>query len=182
MADIHDIFRRGGKQLIDFLEYCVISRKMAPVFAFLLSEYRTQPTVEKALGLYDMFCAADAPARLDAAPVLPPRDLRIQQEILRIRDHIHQLEVLNALSPELPRRPATPAKYLFDFIVDHLGSCEDQPLGEIARRYDPNLTPLENLPGGKMSRAERLFVDRVWQPSVRPRLAAAGFRRIANVS
>jgi hypothetical protein len=55
-------------------------------------------------------------------------------------------------------------------------------LRAVGELYDPSLTPHENLPGGRMTPGQKAFVERVWVPRVRPRLVAAGFRRIADIA
>lgn len=52
---------------------------------------------------------------------------------------------------------------------------------ELASRYDPELEPEMNLPGGKLNAGQRYFVDKVWRPLARPRLVAAGFWQIATI-
>lgn len=180
-VDIRDTFRRGGKETIDLLEYCAISVQMDPVFLFLVTEYQTRPTADRALALFDMFCAPGAPGRIKADQVLPPQDYRIGKAIDEIRANIRQVEEYNAQAPEFPKSVNIPPKYLFDFILGHLQGQADGTLEKISRSYDPELRPVDNLPGGRMTSGQRMFVDRTWQPIIRPRLVAAGFRRIANV-
>ena len=55
-ANIHRIFQQGDKRRLNFLEYCVRSVQMDPVFVFLVGEYRNGPTAAKALALYELFC------------------------------------------------------------------------------------------------------------------------------
>jgi hypothetical protein len=76
---------------------------------------------------------------------------------------------------------AIPSAHLFDSVVSHLRGLEGGTMARIARDYDPERTPLENLPGGTMNASQRFFVDNVWRPRLRPRLVAAGFWRIATV-
>src|SRR6185503_7767064 len=83
--DLDDIFTRGGKPLIDVLNYCVRSVQMDPVFAFLVEEYRLSPSQTKAVALYDMFAAPGAPARINAADLLPPQELGLQIMIENFR-------------------------------------------------------------------------------------------------
>lgn len=80
-VDVGVIFRRGGRDLINLLEYCVYSVQMDPLFLYLVSEYRLAPTTDKALALYELFCAADAPARISLRGELPPKDFRLPQAL-----------------------------------------------------------------------------------------------------
>ena len=154
-------FDHGGKPLIDFLDYCVRSIQTDPLFLFLVREYRNGPTAAKARALFELFCARTAPGRISVARSLPPYDLRLEKSLQ-------------------PPAPALPPKYLFDFVAAELG--KDSPSFVNIRRYKPHLTPLENLPDGKMSSVQRHFVQNVWQPIIRPQLIAAGFWRIADVA
>jgi hypothetical protein len=74
-----------------------------------------------------------------------------------------------------------PGRELFDVVVAFLRAEADGVLQRVARTFDPTLSPAENLPGGKMSQAQRTFVDNVWRPRVRPALVAAGFWRVGTV-
>ena len=77
-VNVGEVFARGGKGLIDLLEFCVISVRMDPVFVFLAGEFRARPTAQGAVALYELFCARDAPARLSALRALPPYDLVVR--------------------------------------------------------------------------------------------------------
>jgi hypothetical protein len=180
-VDLDEVFRQGGARLIGLLDYCVFSVRMEPVFAFLVREYRSIPTPPRALALYDAFCAPGAPARLKADDALPLKDLRIRRVIEPVRQQWAQAQAPAGGEEEGPARPANPANYLFDFIIARLKEDPDGSLQAVARQFDPSRTPLENLPGGKMSPGQRAFLEKVWQPRVRPCLVAAGFWRIANV-
>ncbi len=180
-VDIHAIFSKGDKELIDLLEYCARSVQLEPIFVFLVGEYRAIPTAWKALALYDVFCAPQALGRIRAAPVLPPLNFRILASLQPLQRWREQAPCPNADPSSMPPAPL-PAKFLFDFIVDHLEAEPSGTLGQVSQSYDPNLTPVQNLPGGKMSPAQRAFVERIWEPILRPRLVAAGFRRIASIA
>ena len=180
--DVADVFRRGGKGLIDLLEFCVRSVRTDAVFLFLVGEYRTIPTAAKAVALYDLFCAPHAPARVSASDALPPFNQYVALAVTKLREGL-ELAASTAWAPPAERVPAPlPAKYLFDDIARRIEQQPRNQLAQVAERFDPALTPLENLPGGRMNEAQRFFVERVWQPNVRPRLVAAGFRRVGNVA
>ena len=174
-----EVFRKGGRELIDLLEYCVISVKTDPVFVFLAHEYRMHPTAVGVVALFDMFCAADAPARISSHDVLPRKDLRLQQAIAPYRQYLEsQHAMMTELKADVPNqlvRPPAPANYLFDFVVQELTQGPNGALMKIGQQYDPTLSPHENLSGGTMSGKQRAFVEQVWQPRVRPQLVRAGF-------
>lgn len=182
--DAYDVFRRGGRNLIDFLEYCVISIQMEPIFAFLVHEYRSHPTIERALALYNVFCDPRGLARLKVYHALPPRNLRLVQAIEPLQrqweqDHASVQEE-NEEDVSMSRI-LNPGKHLFDFLVDQIETGSDNLVLTAASQFDPQLTPAQNLPGGKMTPSQIMFVEKVWQTRVRPQLVAAGFRRIGNV-
>jgi hypothetical protein len=167
--DINDLFAKGGKPLIDFLDYCVRSVQTDPLFLFLVQEYRNGPTARKAVALFEMTCARDAPAQISTARALYLYDARLA-------------DMMRSLAAQSAATPAPlPPKFLFDSVAAGLEK-NSASLPKIRRSYRPDRTPVENLPGGKMSPAQRHFVERVWQPVVRPRLTAAGFWRIATIA
>ena len=177
--DLDDIFTRGGKPLIDVLNYCVRSVQMDPVFAFLVEEYRLSPSQARAVALYDMFAAPGAPARINAADLLPPQELALQIVIENFRKSLPG-PGSTALAP--PRLQAPPGKYIFDALQLHVRKNRRGAIARVKRRYNLKLTPTENLPGRKMTAGQRNFVEQVWQPRIRPTLLTAGFRRIANIA
>ena len=153
---------------------------------FLAAEYRLRPTHAAALALFDMFCAADAPARLAAYEVLPPRELALAAEIARVRAQWSALQAPPAPAAEEHEErarsvPPGPGRALFDVLVKGLRADNHQRLAAVSAAYDPRLTPQENLPGGQLSASQRQFVDRIWQPIVRPRLGGAGFWQVATI-
>src|SRR5262245_55226262 len=85
-VDVEDLLRRGGEVLIPFLHYCVFSVQLGPVFVYLARDYRNNPTAPRALALYDVFCAPDAPARVRAGAALPPYDLRLVAALRPVRE------------------------------------------------------------------------------------------------
>jgi hypothetical protein len=184
-------FTRGGKPLLDLLSFCVMSYRVEALFAFLVREYRMKPTPPGALALFDVFCAAQAPARMRALEVLPPRNVVFRSELERIRElwlASQGTRLPGAPLEEgiegpiaLPSPPVAP-RYVFDFVITHLQQLPEDPVGAAGRKFDPELSPAENLPGGRMTEGQRAFVERVWQPRVRPTLVAAGFWRVANVA
>jgi hypothetical protein len=180
-VDVDDVFRRGGADLVDFLQFCVLSVQLEPVFALLVREYRAAPTVARALALYDLFCAPGAPARIRAEAALPPHDPRLPRALLPLRQPPVPPPAEAAAEGRATTVPAGPAKYLFDAVVAHLRQGDDRRVGAVGQQFDPGHTPLENLPGGRMTAGQRAFLENVWRPRVRPALVAAGFWRVATI-
>jgi hypothetical protein len=185
-VDLNAVLLRGGTTLLDLLQFCVLSVQPAPLFVFLVQEYRQTPRAASALALYDAFCAPAAPARVEADIVLAPRDLRLHQAIEAVRRQVAWAAaplppVAEGEQPPPRRFVPIPPAHLFDPVVSHLRDLEDGPLARVSRDYNPDRAPLENLPGGKMNASQRFFVDNIWRPRLRPQLVAAGFWRIATV-
>lgn len=181
MPRIDEILSAGGERRVAFLQLCVMSVTMEPMFVFLAQAYRLRPTHVGALALYDVFCAPDAPARIRALHVLPPRHLRLLSAIQVIRRQWAQMQ-----SEEVPDEgssvPITvPHRHLFDFVTEALLADPDGHYARLSRTFDPQRTPQQNLPGGKMSEAQRRFREKIWVPVARPRLVAAGFWQIGAI-
>lgn len=179
-----EIFRRGGRELVDLLEYLVISFQMDPVFLFLTSEYRSQPTADRAVALYDVFCAPRAEARVSAVHSVAQRGLSLQKEVESMRAARERAtKPHSARSGPAPGPPLMAPRYLFDAVVNELNETTvEGTLAALRDHYDPERSPHENLPGGRMTAGQRAFVEQVWEPRLRPCLVAAGFRRIANIA
>jgi len=179
-ADINEIFGHGGKESVELLDYCVRSIQVDPIFVFLVQQYRSAPTVPKAVALYDIFCVPNALARISTQNVLPPLDLRIQSSIRPFRADLTRSQVRNFSSPGTAFPRLLPPKYLFDFIAQAVQE-NSSAFSHIRRRYKRSRTPIENLPGGEMTSTQRHFVEKIWEPIIRPHLLAAGFWRIASI-
>lgn len=183
--NLENAFVQKGPELIGLLRFCVKSVKMGPLFAFLVREYRLQPTHIRALTLYDLFCAPAAPARLRAPDVLPPRDYRLVSAITPLREQWVRAQAPVEEDEEEASRTSgvtVPLRSLFDFVVTAIEKDPKGNVADIRANYDPALTPEQNLPHGRMSASQRTFVDNVWMPNVRPRLVAAGFRRLSSIA
>ncbi|HEX2828884.1 MAG TPA: hypothetical protein VHP37_21215 [Burkholderiales bacterium] len=183
MIDVADTIARGGRGRVDLLRYCVMSIAMEPLFLFLAGEYRLRPTHAGALALFDVFCDPHSPARLSAHELLPPRELALAAGIAQIRSRWAALQAPRpAEDDQAPRSvPAGPGRSLFDALVRGVLADANGRIKALSASYDPHLSPAENLPGGRMNASQRSFVDNVWIPFARPRLAAAGFWQIATV-
>jgi len=158
-----------------------MSVTMEPVFVFLTQEYRLRPTHIAALALYDLFCAPDAAARIKAAQALPPRNLALLATIRSIRQQWDYLQRTQEPREEAGISITTPYRNLFDPIARSVQNDPEGAFSWVQLHFDPGLSPQENLPGGKMNAGQRYFVEKIWQPVVRPRLVAAGFWHIANI-
>ncbi len=199
--DVEATFARGGKELLDFLSFCVMSYHMEPLFAFFHREFAFRRTPERALVLYDCFCAAGAPARMRAGDgLLPPHNVRfaVEMESLR-RDVARFASGVNGVPDEMAASPSgtvdspglvearsrspgilAPTRH-FNQLIAQLSAGPGNPIAAPGLRYNPDLTPAANLPEGRMSPSARAFVDNVWRPRVAPILIAAGFRQAANL-
>lgn len=199
--DVEATFAKGGRELLGFLSFCVMAYHMEPLFAFFHREYAFRPTPRGALALYDCFCAAGAPARMRAGhEVLPPRNIRFAVEMEALRRDVARFAPEAMMAPGVTsaqpaiagdlsesvdpgvRPPGTlaPTRH-FNQLVARLSAGPANPIAAPGLRFNPNLTPAENLPEGRMSPAARAFVDNVWRPRVAPILTAAGFRQASNL-
>ncbi|MCO6454892.1 MAG: hypothetical protein J5I93_06300 [Pirellulaceae bacterium] len=187
-VDAQAVFHAGGRGRIDLLEYVVRSEQLDALFLLLVAEFQLHPTTAKALALYELFCAWGAPARITLPRLLPPHDVRLTQALAPYVRDARKLDELRGQPADAERSEPPPSlmlappKFLFDSLATALLAGSDSPLDRLGHDYDPELTPLENLPGGKMSARQKFFVDFIWTPRIRPRLVAAGFRSIANVA
>jgi hypothetical protein len=155
---------------------------MEPVFVFLAGEYRLRPAHAAALALYDVFCAPRAPARLRGVlNLLPPRDLRLAAAVRAIGAQMDASQPASALHDAAGVVRTAPYRNLFDPLIEALGTDASGLLRRLRVSYDPARTPEQNLPGGRMNSAQRHFVEKIWQPRVRPGLVAAGFWQIATI-
>ena len=195
--NINEFFERGGRELVDLLEYCVLSINTDALLLYLIREYRFQPLASGAIALHDLFCAVGAPARISEITVIPHQERRIERMIADFRPK-------PPTAPETPDdsdcdasdsaaceagdreigRPADflPPRYLFDPIANQLTSGSETKVAELEKHYNPKLTPVENLPGRELSGRQRAFVNDLWTPIIRPRLVSAGFWRIATIA
>jgi len=180
-TDVNGIFSRGGQSLIQLLEYCIRSIQMDPVFVYLVQDFHGSPTVVKAVALYDLFCVPNALARLSVQNVLPPLNLRIQAAIRPFKTHWTRAQVLNFGNPDATMPALLPPRQLFDFIATEVQESS-KSFAIIRKSYKPRRSPVKNLPGGQMTAPQRHFVEKIWQPIIRPQLTAAGFWRVAAIA
>lgn len=74
-----------------------------------------------------------------------------------------------------------PSRTLYTALEECVLTGPESPLLAVAATYNPSRGPIENLPGGKMTAAQRTFVNAVWLKRVRPTLVAGGFWRVATI-
>ena len=180
-VDLNQILMKGGERRVALLRYCVMSIAMEPVFVFLTHEYRLRPSHVAALALYDIFCAPDAPAKIRASEALPPRNLSLVAATQAIRRQWAYLQRPEPSEEDPTVSITMPHRNLFDLVARAVQKDANGHFGQLSTRFDPHLSPQENLPSGRMNAVQRHFVERVWQPVARPRLVAAGFWQIANI-
>jgi hypothetical protein len=181
-ADINRILSSGGNPRIALLQLCVMSVQMEPVFVFLTQEYRLRPTRDAALALHDVFCAPDAPAKIQLRGVPAPMDVSFISYIRSIRQQRDQLMQPQQDDEAGSGIPITaPHLHLFDNIARAVQDDPDGSYARLGKQYDPQLAPAQHLPGGRMNAGQRHFVNNVWRPIARPRLVEAGFWRIAVI-
>jgi hypothetical protein len=177
--NIEEVFEKGGKPAAELLDYSIRSQQVDPVFLYLVRDFRIAPSMAKAIALYEIFCGPQAPSRVSVIEVLPPQDMRLQEAVRPLRTHWTRVQATAVFDADNRVPPLLPARYLFDSVTKALeqGCC----CAGIRQNYDPELSPVQNLPGGKMTPNQRYFVDKVWQPIIKPHLTAAGFWRIASI-
>lgn len=178
--DLDETISAGGKPLIDLLDYSVRAVQPDVFFVFLVQEYRQFPTTPKAVALYEIFCAPSAPARLSCTEMLPPVHLQIEAAVRPLQLNLAQVAAAQAAGNVAPPL-ILPPRYVFDAIVLHLRE-KSPSLQAVERDCQPHRTPVENLPEGRMSAGQRHFVEKVWEPKLRPWLVASGFRRMASIA
>lgn len=174
MIDADETFAKGGKELIQLLEFCISSVQLEGLFVVLAGDYRIAPTPAKLLALYDEFCAPRAPARLKVKGV---GDLRFAAAVEKVRAAVNAAKTPPP-EGEPPPPPVFAERSIFDGLIAELKAPEG-PVRKVAAGFDPAKSVSENLPGGRMSAGQRAFKEQVWQRGVRPRLVAAGFHRAA---
>lgn len=162
---------RRSKGMLDFLDYCVRSMHLDPLFVFLVQEYRINPTIPKAVALFHTFCAPAAPARVS----VEPDEEQMQRSMRPITVSWTRMQAALVFGPGNAAPPMPPPSSLFDSLVDRI--MRAGIIGKLKRAYQEREQEPEN-----SNRVQQHFVDKIWQPIIRPHLVAAGFWRIAEVA
>lgn len=174
--EVLETLDRRCKATLDFLDFCVRSMQMDPLFLFLVEEYRANPTVPKAVSLFHTFCAPGALAKVS----VDPDEANIQAAMRPINVSWTRMQAALVFGPGNGAPPVPPPASLFDRVAASITGAGI--LTRLRRHYDPDRSPIENLPGHRMNRVQQHFTERLWQPIIRPHLVAAGFWRIAEVA
>jgi hypothetical protein len=147
------------------------------VFVYLVEqEYANHPSKKRALALYDVFCAEDAPMRVNADQALPPVDKALVYEMQSIRLDILATEDMNAVKRKVTATFGSrkPGKGIFNDVINALRGS-DSSLSDACKKYDPDKGALGSL-GGEMNSSQRNYVRTSWIGKARPRLVAARFK------
>lgn len=182
IGDMNRIFEAGGAKAIDFLNYCIISSQIDPLFVYLVEkEYRTHSSKKRARALYDVFCAEGAPLRVNADQALPPTDKTLVYDMQSVG-----LDQILAQDKNVVTRKVTavfgarkPEKGMFDEVVNALRG-NDSSLTDACSKYDPDKGALGSL-GGEMTTSQRNYVRTSWIPVARPKLVAAKFKIVLTL-
>jgi len=161
---------RRGRGTLDFLDYCVRCMQLEPLFVFLVQEYRANPTIPKAVALFHTFCAPAAPAKVS----VDSDDGEIQTAMRPITVSWTRMQAALVFGPGNGAPPMPPPASLFDGLAEKI-MCTGI-FAKLKRRYRADLG---NAP--KMNRVQQHFVEKIWQPIIRPHLVAAGFWRIDEI-
>ena len=163
---------RANREMDQFLEFCVSTGEMEAVFLHLVEEYRAAPAISKAVALYDIFCAPCAPAKVRADAVLPPNDMRIQNAMRPIKLNWTRMQAAFVFGPTTHISNTPPPRSLFDALARHIAKSGD--FQNIKARYRAWLSD-GNSDDTPSNEVQRHFLERIWQPIIRPHLVAAGF-------
>jgi hypothetical protein len=165
--EVLETLERRSAGTLDFLDFCVRSMQMDPLFVYLVQEYRANPTIPKAVALFHTFCAPAALAKVS----VKTDDPQIQNAMRPITVSWTRMQAALVFGPGNGAPPMAPPASLFDRLAEEI--MRTGILGKLKRHYRD---------GMKMNRIQQHFVEKIWQPIIRPHLVAAGFWRIADVA
>jgi hypothetical protein len=169
--DILETLDRRSKGTLDFLDYCVRSTQLDPLFVFLVQEYRVNPTIAKAVALFHTFCAPAAPAKVSVEA-----DFEQMQRTMRpITVSWTRMQAALVFGPGQGAPPMPPPTWLFDGLAEKI--MRAGIVGKLKSAYQARIDPSE-----EGNRVQQHFVEKIWQPIIRPHLVAAGFWRIAELA
>jgi hypothetical protein len=165
--EVLETWDRRSAGMLDFLDFCVRSMQMDPLFVYLVQEYRANPTVPKAVALFHTFCAPAAVAKVS----VNTDDPQIQNAMRPITVSWTRMQAALVFGPGNGAPPLSPPASIFDRLAEEI--MRAGILARLKRDYRQ---------GAKMNRIQQHFVEKIWQPIIRPHLVAAGFWRIAEVA
>jgi hypothetical protein len=165
--EVLDTLDRRSAGMLDFLDYCVRSMQMDPLFVYLVQEYRANPTIPKAVAIFHTFCAPAAVAKVS----VKTDDPHIQNAMRPITVSWTRMQAALVFGPGNGVPPLAPPASLFDRLTEDI--LQTGILARLKHDYRP---------AAKMNRIQQHFVEKIWQPIIRPHLVAAGFWRIAEVA
>ncbi len=180
-VDVQNVLERGGDGMIKLIGYCIYTQFLDPVFLLLVKNYQMQPTAAKATALFEQFVSIQAPLAISLPLLDRENDLQVMDAITRISQAEQPPEKYLEDGDEEIQLPVPylPSKFVFDGLLKSV-LLKSTQFTVIESDFDPTLTVLKNLPGGKLTPGQRHFNEHVWKPS-RHRLSVAGFFAIANI-
>src|SRR5688572_27769073 len=105
---------RRGKATLDFLDYCVRSMQLDPLFVVLVEEYRANPTIPKAVALFHTFCAPGALAKVS----VNPDEGHVQAAMRPISVSWTRMQAALVFGPGNGAPPMPPPMGLFDRVAE----------------------------------------------------------------
>jgi hypothetical protein len=168
--EVLETLDRRSKGMLDFLDYCVRSMQTDPVFVFLVQEYRCNPTIPKAVAIFHTFCSPGAPAKLS----IDTDDQHLLNAIRPITVSWTRMQAALVFGPGNGAPPPPPPSWLFDGLAQQI--MRGGIVGKLKEMYQTERA------ADRINRVEQHFVEKIWQPIIRPHLVAAGFWRIAEVA
>ena len=165
-----ETLERRGRGTLDFLDYCVRSMQLDPLFVYLVQEYRSNPTIPKAVALFHTFCSPAAPAKIS----VDSEDAQMESAMRPITVSWTRMQAALVFGPGNAAPPMAPPASLFDELAERI-MCTGV-FTKLKRRYRADLGCLRNV-----TRVQRHFTEKIWQPIIRPHLVAAGFWRVDEI-
>ena len=181
-VSLEEVYQQESRLRLEFLQYCIFTKRLEGIFLHAAAQFRSHYTIDKALALYDCFCAEKAPARLGYPQFLPPMNQSISWTVQRIRQSM-KLASEFVPSEEEPDPPVIvqPHRYLFEPLEKAMWLDPNSSARQAASEFNPELTALENLPDGRLTMDQRRFVSEVWFQLLRPALSSAGYRHLITL-
>jgi len=169
--EVIETLDRKSKGMLEFLDYCVRSMQSDPVIVLLVQEYRCNPTIPKAVAIFHTSCSPGAPAKVS----IDAEDEHLQNAMRPITVSWTRMQAALVFGPGNGAPPMPPPSWLFDGLAQRI--LRTGVIGKLKEQYQ-----VARGPGEKINRVHQHFVEKIWQPIIRPHLVAAGFWRIAEVA